>query len=207
MDGELTDKKLQARKPRAKKVVQKVSKKPKFQEGKHVMAQDLAKKLGVKVRQIRNLAQEDILITEETQSGPRYLLVESLVNYINHLKSNEEKTSIDARKATADARLKEAKAEKEEIALELMRGEVHRAEHVSEIFGFTITELRSQLLALPDRCAIDCSKVTPIEASGVIKKAVYEILSYMSQLSYNPSKFSDRMKEDGDMVSIDLENE
>lgn len=202
----MTDKKLPAKKTPPKKTAAKISKKPKFQEGKHVIAKDLAEMLGVQLRRVRELGAQNILLVEETQSGPRYLLKESLVNYIKHLKSNEEKKSLDDRKSAADARIKEAKADKDEFMLQLMRNELHRAEHVQELFNFTISETRSQLLSHPDRCAIDCANAkTPIEAREILKKSVYDILTYLSQLDYDPKKYAEMVKEDG-IYSLAKEN-
>ena len=93
-------------------------------------------------------------------------------------------------------RIKEAKAEAAELELAELRGEMHRAQDVEAIVTDSALYLRSMLMALPGRMAVDLANAkTAPEASEVVKKEVYGILNAMAQYKYDPAEYKKRVRE------------
>lgn len=166
----------------------------------HITADKLAEKVGLSTRRVQQLRSENAFVTEETPSGPRYVFVESLLTYIKFLHSKQESTILKNRVHSADARIKEAKAEYEETKLSLLRNEVHSSEHVKILFSDMITQARAAFMDVAGRCAVDCSNATPAEAAAIIDREIQQALTVMAGLDYDPSKFTELLKADGGII-------
>lgn len=173
---------------------------------KYTTADRLAAMLDLSTRRIQQLRGDGAFVTEETKDGPRYVLVDSLVSYIKFLQTRQDSASLTKRKLSADVRIKEAKAEAEETKLSLLRNEVHRAEHVRILFSDMITQARSAFMDIPGRCAVDCSNASPAESALIIEREIRSALIVMSSLDYDPSKFTELIKQDGG-ITIESDEE
>lgn len=168
----------------------------------------LAKLFDLSSRRIQQLRQDGVLKTTRTKAGMRYDSVLCVRDYIRHLRDclegKERKAAsaeLEKQRMEADVRYRRAKAEKEEILLALMRGEVHKAEHVRLLFNGMIMESKAAFMAIPGRCAMDCSHASPNEAADIIKGAIYEVMAGMASRSYDPERFAALVREDGDKFS------
>lgn len=178
------------------------------EDKKFVSVDILAKVFDLSSRRIQQLRQDGVLKTTRTKSGMRYDFLPCVRDYIRHLRDfleGKERKAMSAelekQKMEADVRYRKAKAEKEEILLALMRGDVHKAEHVRQLFNAMIMESKAAFMAIPGRCAMDCSHASPNEAADIIKGAIYEVMEGMAAHSYDPDRFAALVREDGDKFS------
>lgn len=103
---------------------------------------------------------------------------------------------IEARKAEADADLKRAKADIAELQLKELKGEVHRSEDVEEAFEDFGMMVRSVLLSLPGRLAVNCANAdNAAQVSAIIKKEINEILNELKDYKYDPAFYAKRVRE------------
>ena len=146
----------------------------------------VAKVFGVSAKRVQQLTADGVIETEETPKGRRYPWEKTVTQYIAFLseKANgREKKQTDANleteKLSAEVRIKEAKAE-----------------DVEAIVTDSALYLRSMLMALPGRMAVDLANAkTAPEASEVVKKEVYGILNAMAQYKYDPAEYKKRVRE------------
>lgn len=141
--------------------------------------------------------------TIKTKSGRRYDLIPTIQRYIKHLQDKvtaREKTEKDAKndseKLEAEMRLKTAKAEIAELELEELKGEMHRAEDVEAVMTDHILLLRSMILAMPGRLAVDVTnaKSAP-EAAEIIKAECHTMLNQLAAYEYDPDEYKRRVRE------------
>ena len=82
------------------------------------------------------------------------------------------------------------------LQLNELEGKMHRSEDVEAVMTDLVYAIRSMLIALPGRLAVDVSSTTSAqEASEVIKKEVYKILDELSEYKYNPEEYAKRVRE------------
>ena len=99
-------------------------------------------------------------------------------------------------KLDAEARIKKAKAEVAELELKELRGKLHRAEDVEAIVTDSVLLIRSMLLALPGKLAVDLASMEDAaEVADRIKKEVYDVLNRMSEYEYDAEAYAERVKE------------
>lgn len=73
---------------------------------------------------------------------------------------------------------------------------MHSAEDVEEMTTDLVMTVRSYLLALPGKLAIELvPMVKEIEIADAIKREVYDILEDLSQYEYNPEEYRKRVRE------------
>jgi phage terminase Nu1 subunit (DNA packaging protein) len=167
-----------------------------------VPATTLAKIIGVTDRQIRNLADEGVLI--KTAHG-KYNLVESMKNYITMLKTSKEiqKKSTDYDLDEEKAKHERLKIQKTEIELQITRGQLHAAEDVEQVMSDMLTYFRTKIMGLPSKLApqlINMHKATDVE-----KLLADECRLALNELSdYDPSLFFEaHMGEEQEGVVVD----
>lgn len=137
---------------------------------------------------VRQLAGEGIFIRA---SKGRYLLFESLQNYIKTLKVQkdialaEDKNDINYK--TERAKLEQIKRMQAELKLALMKGELHKSSDVEMVMTDMLARIRSRFLQMP-------SKMTPLlveKETGEIKKMLSnEVRDILEELKeYDPKDF------------------
>ena len=166
-------------------------------------AKVISQLFNVSVRRVQQLTQDGVIETVKTKSGRRYDLIPTIQRYIKHLQDKvtaREKTEKDAQndsdKLEAEMRLKTAKAEIAELELEELKGEMHRAEDVEAVMTDHILLLRSMILAMPGRLAVDVTNAkTPAEAAEIIKAECHAMLNQLSAYEYDPDEYKRRVRE------------
>ena len=169
----------------------------------YVDAKYIANVFGVTVRRVQQLTQDGVLATEQVGGRRKYNLAQSIQGYVAYWKdkaTGTEKTKKDAAnesdKLAAEVRLKNAKAETAELELGELRGTLHSAEDVESVMTDHILLLRSMILALPGRLAVDVSSAaTPTQAADIIKKECYAMLNQLADYEYNPDEYQRRVRE------------
>lgn len=175
-----------------------------------VSAKVLAECIGVGDRMVRYLADEGIV---KRNSHGRYLLLESVKNYILTLKVSKagESVKTDFNKDNLD--LSHEKAVNEhwksmitEIKLQLIKGQVHKSEDVERVMTDMFLKFKNKMLALPHKLAL---KLENRERQEIQEKLREEISDALTELAdYSASDFySDEHIDIADDVVMHLGDE
>ena len=162
----------------------------------------IAKLFGKTVRRIQQLTQDGILPTEQTPEGRRYDLLPTITRYIKYLEEKASKSppqiyqNAQLEKAQAEANYKKAKAEKATLELNELKGQMHRAGDIEKLTNELVFAVRSMLLALPGRVAIDLAAIdNPVEVSKYMARHMEALLDELSQHEYNPDTYKKLARE------------
>lgn len=153
--------------------------------------------------------------TLQTVKRGRLLLADSLQRYITTINKepvSDEDMKLERAKRAAEVTLKTSKAHIAKLEADELRGRMHRSEDVEALTADLIYTVRSSLLALPGRLAVDVAAVeTPAEAAEVIRKEVALLMQELTQYRYDPKKYEERVRErrdwDTDIGSGDGDDE
>lgn len=147
---------------------------------------------GLKDRSIRDLADKGIV---KRDSHGKYLLWESARSYITFLKVTTAGKKRDSRfEDEGQIDLDEEKAQHErlkrqitEIKLQLIRGQVHKAEDVERVITDMFSRFRSKITALPAKLARRLENKKRTEIQAILKKEIDNVLVELSD--YDPADF------------------
>ena len=162
-------------------------------------AQVIAKIFGVTTRRIEQLKTEGII---QGQGKPtKYDLLPTIQAYIRYLsdkahgrEKKERAAELEEAKLTAEVNIKTAKAEAAQMELDELRGKLHRAEDVEAIMTDHVLFLRSMLIAMPGKLAVDLAgDHTASEQAERVKREVYYILNQLADYKYDPAEFKKRV--------------
>lgn len=168
-----------------------------------VSTTELAMILGVTARRVQQMAQDGTLPT--VQRG-RFLLAESVQRYITFLskgESSEEDKRNEKIKSTAEATLKASKARIAKMEADELSGKMHRSEDVAAMTEDLIFSIRSMLVALPGRMAVDVAAASSAaEAAEIIRKEVYSVMKELANYRYDHKKYEERVRERRDWDAL-----
>lgn len=170
---------------------------------------------GVKDRTVRDLADKGII---KRDSHGKYLFWNSAKSYITALKvANAGKNNIKTEDAEGDLDLDTEKAQHEhlkrqitEIKLQLIKGQVHKAEDVEAVMTDMFEKFKSKMTALPTKLAKKLEGKNRTEIQRILKKEIDNALVELA--SYNPSDFysDEHIEISGEMISslgVDMNDE
>lgn len=166
-----------------------------------VKTAEVATMLEMTPQWVRDLTKRGVLKIYATPAGDRYNLVESVKAYIRYLreqaKAKESKASPwEDRKQQAEAELKEHKAKMAELQLKELQGKMHRSEDVEAATNDLVYTIRSLLMALPGRLAVDLAAMhTAPEVSERMQAEVYEVLNELAGFKYDPEAYKRRVRD------------
>ena len=163
--------------------------------------QVIAKIFGVSTRRVEQLKAEGIIKGEGKPT--KYDLLPTIQAYIKYLsdKANgrekkETMANLEEAKLSAEVEIKKSKAEAARLELKELQGKMHRAEDVEAIFTDHVLFLRSMLLAMPGKLAVDLSgEHTAAEQAETVKREVYYILNNLADYRYDPEEYKKRVME------------
>ena len=164
----------------------------------NVNGQSLAAILGITPGRVTQLRNDGVLRAEG--KPPRYGLASSVQAYIAFVRDTArgrapEDSESERRKAKADADYKEAKARQEELKLAELEGRMHSAEDVEAATTQLVYSVRSQLLAMPGRIAVDAQGKTAAEVSEVVRREVHAVLAGLADYEYDPKTYAAMVRE------------
>lgn len=161
-----------------------------------VSTTELARILGLSARRIQQMAQDG---TVPPASRGRFRLSDSVQRYITFITGNkmsEDEQKVEKTRRMAEAQIKAAKATVAKLEAKELQGKMHRSEDVQAITEDMANTLRSLLLALPGRLAVDVHHAdSAAEASVIIRKAVHEVMDELSRYQYDPGKYEELVRE------------
>lgn len=156
---------------------------------------ELALVIGKTGRRVSQLIEDGII---QSKNG-RYLLCESVQNYIGYKTTDfADKSAMETElaKKRAEAKLKEAKAIIAELEAKELKGKMHRSEDVRAITEDLIYTIRTGMLALPGRLAVDTAAAsTAAETADIIRREVFHLMKTLSEYQYDPAKYEERVRE------------
>ncbi|WP_088227798.1 protoporphyrinogen oxidase [Desulfosporosinus sp. FKB] len=164
----------------------------------------LAEVFGVSKRRIQQLTKEGVIVATKVKNANCYDLMPTVQGYIKYLSNkinnrepkNSEALKNEARKSKAEADLKESKASMAALELDELEGKMHRSEDVEAMTTDLVFSIRSMIMALPGRLAIDVAGITTAaEASERIKQECFGILNDLSNYRYDPEEYKRRVRE------------
>lgn len=164
-------------------------------------AAELADVFGLSTRRIEQFKTDGIIKGEGKPTKYDYdAAVRDYTSFLSDKAYGREKKETDSQleteKLTAEKRIKTAKAEMAELELRELKGELHRASDVEAITTDHVMFVRSMLMALPGKLAVDLAAIqTAPEAAERIKQEVYTILQQLSQYRYDPEEYKRRVRE------------
>ncbi len=170
---------------------------------KLVDSKTIAALFGVTTRRVQQLAQEGVIIAVKQGNANRYDLLPTIQRYIKHLteKANgrdapKKDAETEGRRLEAEADLKRSKADMAALQLKELEGKMHRSEDVEAVMTDIVYTIRSMLMALPGRLAVDVTGVaSAAEASEVIRAEVYKILEELAGYKYDPEEYARRVRD------------
>ena len=137
---------------------------------------------------VRQLAGEGIFIRA---SKGRYLLFESLQNYIKTLKVQKDVQSAEAENdvdyKTERAKLEQVKRIQAELKLALMKGELHKSNDVERVMTDMLARIRSRFLQMPSKMAPLLAEKETGEIKKMLSNEVRDILEELKE--YDPKDF------------------
>ena len=158
---------------------------------------------GVTERRVQQLAKEGIIPAAKTRPY-MFDLLPTVQAYIKHLRdqaNGKEQKSTDTVQAESDklraeADLKQSKAKIAGMHLKELEGKMHRSEDVEAMTNDLVYTVRSMILALPGRLAMDIVQATSAaEASALIRSECYKILDELADYKYDPEAYQRRVRD------------
>lgn len=164
-----------------------------------VSAAVLGEMFGVTDRRIRQMAEEGIVIRA---SKGRYKLVDSIKSYLLTLKLAAEGVGVELADGEIDFDEEKALHERvkrhiSELKLQIMKGEVHKAEDVEMVMMDMLVAFKTKIMGIP-------SKAAPIlenrDAAFIKDRLTKEVTEALNELKdYDPKVFySDEYVEEGE---------
>lgn len=147
----------------------------------------LAKLFNLTERRIQQLARDGII--PKPEKGGRYDLIGCVQGYVKYLQDRASgRTEIEPQDTYVErARLLKAQADKTELEVKAMNGELIAADEVESLWSGLVASFRARLLALPVRCAHKVMSLKSYqEIESVLRAHVFEALSELSR--YDPAE-------------------
>ena len=154
--------------------------------------QVIAKIFGVSTRRVEQLKTEGVI---KGQGKPtKYDLLPTIK--ANGREKKETTAELEEAKLRAEVDIKEAKAKAAQMELKELQGKMHRAEDVEAITTDHVLFLRSMLMAMPGKLAVDLAGThTAPEQADRVKREVYYLLERLAEYRYDPEEYRARVRE------------
>ena len=122
-------------------------------------------------------------------------MIQEYIEYVSE-KNKKEFTSLEDEKINEEIRYKRAKASKAILELEELEGRMHAAADVEEMTTDLVLTVRSYLLSLPGKLAVELATINEeTRIAEIIKKEVHDILRDLAHYEYNPEEYQKRVRE------------
>lgn len=161
----------------------------------------IAKLFNVTTRRVQQLTTEGVIDAKKEGKVYKYDLLPTIQKYIKYLsdKANgreKKDTQTESDKSRAEADLKRAKADMAELQLKELQGKMHRSDDVEALTSDLVYTIRSMIIALPGRLAVDVAAVdTAAEASEIIRRECFAVLEELSNYKYDPDEYARRVRD------------
>lgn len=160
---------------------------------------ELGEILGLSTGRVSQMKSEGIFT--QVDKPPKFVLGDAVKAYIDFVRDStrgrtQEEASDEQRKLKADADFKRAKADQEQLRLAELEGHMHSAEDVEACTLELVHAVRSSLLALPGRVAVDAAAARSApEVSAIVQREVEGVLTGLSEFQYDPAKYAEMVRD------------
>lgn len=167
----------------------------------YVKTADICAMTGKTNQWIGELTKQGVLNKEQTGQGSLYELRRNIRAYCEMLEArvketDEEAERLDADKAKAETQIKQARAVIAIMEANELKGKMHRSEDVQAITEDLVYAIRSQLIALPGRLAVDVAEAEDAaETATIIRNEVHKLMEELSNYRYDPKRYEERVRE------------
>lgn len=161
----------------------------------------IARLYGTDVRRIQQLNTAGVIKGQGRPAMYDLLpTIQALFKYQRDLIQGKEKSqtiaNLEEEKLRAETEIKQSKAAVAKMEQEELEGKLHRAEDVEAITTDHVLFLRSMLMAMPGKLAVDLGGThTPAEQAERVKQEVYFILDQLANYKYDPEEYKKRVME------------
>ncbi len=172
-------------------------------------AATLARYLWTSESEILALEASGVLNATGKGKNKKFHTAQAIQEYCEYLRKRakgykERQEEKELEKLKEEVRYKEAKAELEEIELQILKGEIHAAEDVEFFTAELVFNARAMLLALPGRLAMDAAEEQEEKRLGeMIGKEIEEIALSLREYSYCLEDYQKRVKERNGLKQIE----
>ena len=161
-----------------------------------VTSAELATVLGLTSRMVQIHAQNGVIQTVGKNAYPLAASVQAYIKFLDKNVPDEEDVKLEKTRRVSEAQLKASKATIAKMQAEELKGNLHRSDDVAALTEDLIYTIRSALIALPGRLAMNvAAAATPAEASEVIRKEVHIVMRELATYHYDPKKYEERVRE------------
>lgn len=153
----------------------------------NVPVTSLARLFNLTERRIQQMARDGVI--PKPEKG-KYDLINCTRAYIKYLQERAAGRDIEPQDAYLErARLLKAQADKTELEVKSLNGEVLPTEQVELLWSGLVASFRAKMLSLPVRCALRVMNLkTYPEVEGCLREHVHEALTELSR--YDPEQHS-----------------
>lgn len=177
--------------------------KEKEQNGHMVPSSEIAKLIGKTAKTVQNLTNDGVLPCVETENGKRvsrkydkYKTIRAYIEYIEERSAEKNGGDQEREKGRVEVEIKKTKLRMEQLRLDELEGRMHLSEDVEAMTMDLVLYMRSNLLVMPGRLAVDLAEISDAsEISERINNEVCEILEDMSKYKYDPEEYKRRARE------------
>lgn len=151
-----------------------------------VKLKELAKIIGLSERHLQRLAQEGVI--KKNDKG-KYLLYQSIQNYINYLKEIENTPQqLQEEKLKNEIEYLKTRDKKENIKIKILESDLHESNDVKRVMNNIIAGFKGQLQTLPYKLAPLLIGIDNLgELQEIILDNINNVLKELSE--YDKSKF------------------
>lgn len=157
---------------------------------------ELALVLGITSKQVRNLAEDGIIVADGKNTYPLVKNVQAYMAFCKSKAPNEDDLKFEKARRGAELKLKAAKADRAKLEADELKGSMHRAEDVKAITEDMLYAVRNGLMALPGRLAVDvvgCE--TPAQAYEIIKREAHALMREFAGYRYDPDRYEEAVRQ------------
>ena len=174
----------------------------------------IAEYFGMSARNVQLLAKSGVIPAHKVGNYYKYDFDETVKTYIRYLSDKingreaARKGTARERKEEAEADLKRSKADIAALQLKELEGRMHRSEDVEAVMTDLIFAIRSRLLAVPGRLAVETADAqTAAETVVIIRKEIYDVLEELTKYRYDPEEYAKRVREREGWLSVETDDE
>jgi phage terminase Nu1 subunit (DNA packaging protein) len=166
-------------------------------KNKIVTTIELADVLGLTDRRIRELVREGVI--DRIDRG-QYNLAECVQSYIKYKIDSISKREETGKLSEEQARLTKLKADREEIELKKLRGEVIPVYEIAKLWNYVITSAKTKLLSIPSIIKIQNPDIdiSVINSIDTIHRECLEELAHDPL----PNRYTGTIQADDDEVEV-----
>ena len=156
---------------------------------------ELAVVLGLTSKQVRNLAEDGIIVQDDKNKYPLCRNVQAYMTYRSSRAPSEDDLKFEKARRGAELKLRAAKADRASLEAGELKGSMHRSDDIREITEDMLYAIRNGLMALPGRLAVDvvgCRNAA--EAYDVIKREAHALMREFAEYRYDPERYREAVR-------------